>query len=106
MTALLFFAGLITAMVAVSFGNGGGRRMRLRHETDSSRAVIVAAMVTTSVLLAVFGIQTLVTAPETFSAMVGVLLLAVVPEYLWSDDPSPPRHARIGGDRPSPAGGT
>ena len=58
--------------------------LRLRDQTGSSTAMIVAAMVTTSTVLLVFTVQTLRTEPETFAAMAGVLLLAIGLEFLWS----------------------
>jgi hypothetical protein len=58
--------------------------MRLRAETGSNIVIIVLGMVSTAVVLLVFGIQTWRTAPETFVAMIVVLGLAVVLELIWS----------------------
>jgi len=58
--------------------------MRLRHEIGARTTVIITAIVATSVVLVVFGVQTMRTEPQTFSAIIGVLLLAVFLEYAWS----------------------
>ncbi len=58
--------------------------LRLRAETGSSLLIIWLAIVSTLVVLVVFGIQTLQDAPETFVAMVVVLVLAAILEYVWS----------------------
>ncbi|HSK96049.1 MAG TPA: APC family permease, partial [Euzebyales bacterium] len=58
--------------------------LRLRSETGSSVAMIVTAMASTAVVLGVFAVQTLRTEPETFTAIAGVLLLAVLLELTWS----------------------
>jgi L-asparagine transporter-like permease len=57
---------------------------RLRAETASSAAVLVAGIGLTLVVLAVFAVQTLRTAPATFTAMLGILALAVALDLLWS----------------------
>ncbi len=38
----------------------------------------------TALVLLVFAVQTLRTAPETFIAMIGILVLAVVLDLVWS----------------------
>jgi amino acid transporter len=58
--------------------------LRLRAETRSSPVVIGLAMVSTAVVLVVFGIQTLQDAPQTFTAMIVVLALAAILEFVWS----------------------
>lgn len=58
--------------------------LRLRNETSSRPSVIWSAIVTTSVVLIAFSLQTLREEPQTFLAMVGVLVLAVALEFTWS----------------------
>jgi amino acid transporter len=58
--------------------------LRLRQETGSKVWVIVAAIVATAFVLIVFAVQTLRDAPQTFAAMVGILVLAVVLDLIWS----------------------
>lgn len=56
---------------------------RLRAETKSSTALVIAAMLLTLVVLVVFVVETLRTEPTTFIAMVGIVLLAVVLDLVW-----------------------
>ncbi|HEY6628166.1 MAG TPA: APC family permease, partial [Acidimicrobiia bacterium] len=58
--------------------------LRLRAETGSSVLIIWLAIVSTAIVLVVFGIETARNAPETFAAMIIVLVLAAVLEYVWS----------------------
>ena len=46
--------------------------------------VLVAGIVLTSLVLLVFGVQTLRTAPQTFVAIISILLLAVALDLAWS----------------------
>ena len=57
---------------------------RLRAETASRTWVLVAGIVLTVVVLVVFVVQTLRTEPETFVAMVGILVLALLLDQVWS----------------------
>lgn len=81
LTAIASLGSVVALMIFLVLAVAG---MRLRHETGSSAVIIVTAMITTAAVLAVFAIQTLRTEPETFSAMIGVLVLAVVLEFVWS----------------------
>jgi amino acid transporter len=57
---------------------------RLRRETGSSTPVLVAAIVLTVLVLLVFAVQTLRNEPETFVAIVGILVLAVGLDLVWA----------------------
>jgi amino acid transporter len=57
--------------------------LKLRHETRSSAAMIVAAIVATAVVLVVFAVDTLRNAPATFVAIVAVLVLAIALDAVW-----------------------
>ena len=57
---------------------------RLRRETGSSTAVLVAAIVLTVAVLLVFAVQTLRNEPETFVATIAILVLAAVLDLVWS----------------------
>ena len=57
---------------------------RLRAETGSKAWVLVTGIVLTAVVLAVFAVQTLRTAPQTFVAMFVILALAVALDLVWS----------------------
>lgn len=57
---------------------------RLRRETGSSTLVLVAAIVLTVAVLLVFAVQTLRNEPETFVAIIGILVLAVGLDLVWA----------------------
>ena len=57
--------------------------MKLRHETDSNAVVIGLAILATAAVILVFGVQTLVSEPATFVAMIAILALAVVLDLVW-----------------------
>lgn len=57
---------------------------RLRRETGSRTVVLVAAIVLTVVVLLVFAVQTLRTEPETFVAIAGIFVLAVLLDLVWA----------------------
>jgi amino acid transporter len=57
---------------------------RLRAEISARPSVLIAGIVLTIVVLVVFAIQTLRTAPETFTAMIGILVLATALDLIWS----------------------
>ena len=56
--------------------------LRLRAETRSRTWLIVTAIVATVAVRVTFAVQTLRTEPETFAAMIVVLVLAVILEYV------------------------
>ncbi len=57
---------------------------RLRAETGSRASLLIAAILVTALVVIVFAVQTLRDAPETFAAMIGILLLAVGLDQIWS----------------------
>ena len=56
---------------------------RLRSETGARGAIVLLGAAVTVVVLAFFAVDTLRNAPETFTAMVMILLLAVALDTLW-----------------------
>lgn len=58
--------------------------LRLRRETGSSAWVIGAGIAATALVLVIFGVQTLQDSPQTFTAMLGILALAIVLDLVWS----------------------
>lgn len=57
--------------------------LRLRAETGSAAWVIVLTMLATSVVLVLFAVDTARNAPETFTAMIVLGVLAVVLDLVW-----------------------
>jgi amino acid transporter len=57
--------------------------LRMAKETRASVALLALALVATSLAVLVFGWYTLVTAPQTFAALVATIVLAWVVEAIW-----------------------
>jgi L-asparagine transporter-like permease len=57
---------------------------KLRRETGSSTMILVAAIAMTMIVLLVFAVETLRNEPETFTAIVGILVLAVGLDLVWT----------------------
>jgi amino acid transporter len=79
---------------------------RLRASTGSSVLLIGLATLVTAVVLAAFSVDTLRNAPETFTAMIAISVLAVVLDALWRS--RRPAGTGMGGPRlpPLPQRGT
>ena len=56
---------------------------RLRSETRASGAVVLLGIASTLTVLGFFAVDTLRNAPETFTAIVGISLLAVILDAIW-----------------------
>jgi L-asparagine transporter-like permease len=56
---------------------------RLRAETGSRAPILLLGIGATAVVLAFFAIDTVRNAPETFGAIVGIAVLAVVLDLVW-----------------------
>jgi amino acid transporter len=56
---------------------------KLRANTGSSLVMILLAWAVTAIVLVAFSVDTLRNAPETFTAMLAILVLAVVFDALW-----------------------
>ena len=57
--------------------------LRLRAEIGASAPVVLLGLAATAIVLAFFAVDTLRNAPETFAAIVGIALLAVVLDLVW-----------------------
>jgi amino acid transporter len=76
-------ASLGSAAALVVFLFVGVAALRLRPETGSKAWLIVLAMASTAVVLVLFAIDTARNAPETFTAMIALVVLAVVLDFIW-----------------------
>jgi amino acid transporter len=90
---VLLLANLVDLSAIASLGSvvalgiflvTSGAAFRLRKETASKAGILVAGIALTTVVLVVFAVQTLRTAPQTFTAMVGILVLAICLDLVWS----------------------
>jgi amino acid transporter len=75
LSAIASVGSAVALMVFLLVGLSG---YRLRRETGSSAGLGLVAIAVTGVVLASFAVDTWRTAPETFLAIVGILILAVV----------------------------
>jgi amino acid transporter len=91
--AILLLANLVDLSSIASLGSvvalaiflvTGTAAFRLRREIGARTWVVVAAVVLTAAVLVVFAVDTARTAPQTFTAMVAILALAVVLDLVWT----------------------
>lgn len=91
--AILLLANLVDLSAIASLGSvvalaiflvTGTAAYRLRHDIGARTWVLVAAITLTAAVLVVFAVDTARTAPQTFTAMVGILALAVALDLLWT----------------------
>jgi amino acid transporter len=61
----------------------GVSAFKLRHETGSRAPIVVLGIAATAIVLVFFAIDTVRNSPETFFAIVGIALLAVVLDVVW-----------------------
>jgi amino acid transporter len=87
-------ASVGSAISLVIFLLVGVAAYRLRLEIGALAAVVLAAIAVTTLVLVFFAIDTVRNAPETFSAIVGIVALAVVLDLVWK---------RVRGPAPAPA---
>ena len=76
-------ASVGSACALVVFLLVGVAGFRRRAETGANGVVVLAGVAATAVVLAFFAVDTWQNAPETFGAMIGILLLAVLADVLW-----------------------
>ena len=91
--SILFLANVVDLTAIASLGSvvaltiflvTGTAAYRLRTRIGAKAWVVVAAIVLTSAVLVVFAVQTARTAPQTFTAMIAILALAVALDLLWT----------------------
>ena len=80
LSAIASVGSACSLLIFLLVGVSGYRR---RADTGSLAVVVLAAIAATAVVLAFFAVDTLRNAPETFAAIVGIALLAVVLDAVW-----------------------
>ena len=80
LSAIASVGSACSLLIFLLVGVTGYRR---RADTGSLAIVVLAAIAATAVVLAFFAVDTLRNAPETFAAIVGITLLAVVLDAAW-----------------------
>ena len=76
-------ASLESAVSLVVFLVVGVAGLKLRSESGSKAWLIVVTMLATSIVLVLFAIDTARNAPQTFAAMLVLVVLAVVLDTAW-----------------------
>jgi amino acid transporter len=76
-------ASVGSAISLVIFLLVGAAAFKLRDEIGARTPIVIAAILVTAVVLVAFAVDTLRNAPETFSAIIGIALLAVVLDTVW-----------------------
>jgi len=80
LSAIASVGSACSLMVFLLVGIAG---YRLRSETGASAAVVIVGIAATAVVLGFFAVDTLRNAPETFTAIVAMTVLAVVVDLVW-----------------------
>jgi amino acid transporter len=80
LSAIASVGSACSLLIFLLVGIAGYRR---RSDTGSRGEIVLAAIAATAVVLAFFAVDTVRNAPETFSAIVGIALLAVLLDSVW-----------------------
>ena len=80
LTAIVFGSAVALAIFLIT----SIAAYRLRAETGSRISLLLAGILLTIVVLLVFAVQTLLTEPLTFVAIIGILAFAIVLDLVWS----------------------
>ncbi len=62
---------------------------RLRAETGALTPIVLLGVAATAIVLVFFTVDTVRNAPETFAAIVGILVLAVILDFVWKSARGP-----------------
>jgi amino acid transporter len=98
LSAIASVGSAVALLIFLLVGVAGFRK---RRETQSSAAIVLASIGVTAVVLGFFAVDTARNAPETFGAIVGIFVLAVVLDTLWTrakrrpGRSTPPRIERV-----------
>ncbi|HSL65664.1 MAG TPA: APC family permease [Gaiellaceae bacterium] len=76
-------ASVGSACALVVFLLVGVAGFRRRSETGASGVVVLLGVAATAIVLAFFAADTLQNAPQTFTAMIAILVIAVAADFLW-----------------------
>ena len=80
LSAIASVGSAVSLIVFLVVGYAG---LRLRAQTGSKAWLIVVTMAATAFVLVLFGIDTARNAPETFTAMILLVVLAIVLDLVW-----------------------
>jgi amino acid transporter len=80
LSAIASVGSACSLVIFLLVGVAGYRR---RAETGSQVVIVLAAIAATAIVLVFFAVDTVRNAPETFAAIVGIAVLAVVLDAVW-----------------------
>ena len=80
LSAIASVGSACSLMIFLLVGIAGYRR---RADTGSRAVIVLAAIAVTAIVLVFFAVDTVRNAPETFTAIVAIALLAVVLDFVW-----------------------
>ncbi len=80
LSAIASVGSAISLLIFLLVGAAG---YKLRAEIGARTVIVIAAILVTAVVLVAFAVDIFRNAPETFSAIVGIALLAVVLDTVW-----------------------
>jgi amino acid transporter len=80
LSAIASVGSACSLIIFLLVGIAGYRR---RADTGSQAVIVLAAIAVTAIVLVFFAIDTVRNAPETFAAIVGIALLAVILDSVW-----------------------
>ncbi len=80
LSAIASVGSAISLLIFLLVGAAG---YKLRAEIGARTAIVIAAILVTAVVLVAFAVDTFRNAPETFSAILAIALLAVVLDAVW-----------------------
>lgn len=89
-------ASVGSAVALIIFTLIGIAGYRQRAETGSNPTIVLLAIGITVTVLAFFTVDTARTAPQTFTAILGITALAIVLDRLWNHPEPPPPRAPAG----------
>jgi amino acid transporter len=80
LSAIASLGSAVSLLVFLVVGFAG---LRLRRETGANAAIVVVAMLATATVLVLFAVDTARNAPQTFTAMIVLGVLAVALDFFW-----------------------
>jgi amino acid transporter len=100
LSAIASLGSAVSLMVFLVVGYAG---LRLRAETGSKAWLIVLTLAATAIVLVLFGVDTARNAPQTFTAMIALAVLAVVLDLVWKRMRPPEAAVPTAASQPEPS---
>jgi uncharacterized membrane protein YfcA len=95
LSAIASVGSACSLLIFLLVGIAGYRR---RADTNARAEIVLAAIAVTAIVLVFFAVNTLRNAPDTFTAIVAIMLLSVALDFIW-------KRSRAAGGQPGIAAG-